>query len=337
MIATSPQIQAASRIPLRSLQVYAPSILTDARLASINEQLVASGARLPAGARPRRLAKTPVDPRGALQLETIRLSDGPAPGAKGDTYLDIPTLTIVLPDGATSVGSAAIVAPGGGYRGLASGHEGRQVADWLAAHGIAAFVLSYRLTPSGYTHPAQLDDAHRAIRWVRAHASQFGIAPNHIGMIGISAGGHLTAMASTLFDDGTPNASDPIDRESDRLNFAAVIYGPTLVDTSTGFGAALAGPRPSPRRRGELNLAHNVSDNTPATFMFYTTTDELVSPVNGTAYYDALHAHNIPAELHVFAEGRHGLGLAMTDPALSVWPDLFATWLRGRGMMAAAR
>ncbi|MDX2276657.1 MAG: alpha/beta hydrolase [Hyphomonadaceae bacterium] len=336
VLATNPQIRQANGVALRALQAYLPAQLTNETLAAVNRQLLESGARRQpgAGAHP---VQAVVDARAALQLETIRLWEGRAPGATGDAPTDTPTLTIVAPDGATNFGSAVIVAPGGGYQALATGHEGRQVADWFAAHGVTAFVLTYRLTPSGYSHPAQLDDARRAIRWVRAHASEYGIDPNRIGMIGFSAGGHLTAMASTISEDGDPQALDPVERVSSKLDFAAVIYAPTMIDASTALGEALsralAGRWPSAQTRRQLNPAQNVTENTPPTFLLYTSTDPVVPPRHGTAYYDALREHGVPAELHVFADGRHGLGLAMGDATLSAWPQLLATWLRERGIV----
>src|SRR5260370_21486894 len=125
-----------------------------------------------------------MDPRDNLTLKTERLWTGEAPGALGDRPQDIPTLTILTPGELTDLGTAIIGAQGGGYQALATSLEGRQVADWFAAHGVTAFVLTYRLVTSDYAHPTQLLDAKRAIRWVRAHARDYGISPKRIGMIG---------------------------------------------------------------------------------------------------------------------------------------------------------
>ena len=332
VIADSPQIAAARDIPFRALARYAPTLLTEAKLAAISEDLartpaaVASGKRKPAAA-------VSYDPRIALSLKTVRLWEGDAPGAKGKGPDDTPTLTIVGPDGATSFGSAVIVAPGGGYQALASGLEGRQVADWFAAQGVTAFVLSYRLVPFGYAHPTQLLDAQRALRWVRAHADEFGVNPGRIGMIGFSAGGHLTAMASTQFDAGNPAAPDPIERVSSRPDFAVLGY--PAIDLA-GDGANRLGlvTKDTPKRMvAQLRPAENVRSETPPTFIFHTTTDELVPARNATSYYDALVKAGIPVELHIFANGRHGMGLGMTDATLSVWPSLLRTWLEGIGMI----
>ena len=333
VIVASPQISQARGMSLRSIAHYIPALLTEERMAEINADLARTPGAIASGAAPRALTPLPADPSAAFRLQTIRLWEGRAPGAASDRPADIPTLTMVGTDGAAAWGTAVIIAPGGGYQALATGHEGRQVADWFAAHGITAFVLTYRLTPHGYRHPAQLLDAQRAIRWVRAHAADYGIDPNRIGMIGFSAGGHLTAMASTSFDPGNPAASDPIERVSSRPDFAVLGY-PAIDIGARGWNAlGLAGANPTEATKRALSPALNVTARTPPTFIFHTTTDELVSPRNATLYYDALRAANVPAELHIFGEGRHGLGLAMTDPALSVWPSLLRAWLQGRGFI----
>jgi acetyl esterase/lipase len=333
VLVDSPQIDQAHDLSLRSIAVYAPTILTKERLQAINEALARTAGAVSSG-KPRPQIAAPVaDTRIALTLKTVPLWEGPAPGALGDKSVDIPTLTIVAPDGAVSFGTAVIVAPGGAYQNLASGMEGRQVADWFAAHGVTAFVLRYRLSPYGYHFPVQLEDSKRAIRWVRAHAGEFGVDPRRIGMIGFSAGGHLTAMTETLFDAGDPKVSDPIDRVSSRPDFAVLAYAPTEWNAEFQSDTSLVGPETSQALLRELSPVQNVSAQTPPTFIFQTTTDELVSPLNATKYYDALLAAKVPVEMHIFAAGRHGLGLGMTDPALSVWPSLLETWLNGIGMI----
>ncbi len=338
VLLSSAQIEQARGLSLRALQQFAPMVVTDDKLDAINAELAQrkvagsiesiQAAEVAAAAREAAF-------REALTLVTIPLWEHGAPGAKGTQPSDIPSLTIVRPDGATSFSTAVIVAPGGGYQALAMGHEGRQVADLLAAQGITAFILRYRLCPYGYQHPTQLHDAQRAIRWVRAHAEEYGIDPRRIGMLGFSAGGHLTAMTSTLFDDGNPAASDPVDRMSSRPDFAVLGYAPVDLPKSA-IRDCFVGPEPSEKVLREISPAGNVSAATPPTFIFHTTSDELVPSLNATRYYDALIAANVPAELHIFAEGRHGLGLAMTDPVLAIWPTLLANWLRASNLTGSA-
>jgi acetyl esterase/lipase len=333
ILVNNPQIAQASALSLRSLAQYVPTLLTPEKLIAIDAEL----ARTP-GAVATANSPQPVgglsDPRIALDLRTVRLWEGRAPGATGERPQDVPTLTVVGTDGAPSFGTAVIVAPGGGYKGLATGLEGRQVADWFAAQGVTAFVLTYRLTPFGYHHPSQLQDAQRAIRWVRAHADDYGIDPHRVGMIGFSAGGHLTAMAETLFDAGDPGAADPIERESSRPDFAVLGYAVTDPD-SMSSGLDVAGPHPTAQTLRALAPVRNVRADTPPTFIFHTSADELVSSPNATRFYDALRAAGVPAEMHIFANGRHGLGLGGSSAALSVWPGLLRTWLEGLGLLGA--
>ena len=147
-----------------------------------------------------------------------------APGAKGDQPADKPTLTISLPERQKAVGTAVVVCPGGGYSGLATDHEGRQIAQWFNSFGVAAFILEYRHRGRGYGHPTPMQDAQRAIRTVRARAAQWKIAPDRIGIMGFSAGGHLASTAGTHFDKGNPASTDPIERVSCRPDFLILCY-----------------------------------------------------------------------------------------------------------------
>lgn len=322
-----PQIEQARALSLRSLQQYVPNLLPDAVLRSIDEELSRTpGAVHSANSTPP-VAHVQQSPRLALELRTVPLWPDRAPGALGTGPQDIPTLTIVGPDGAPANGTAVIVAPGGGYQTLATGQEGRQVADWFAAHGITAFVLTYRLASAGYKHPVQLHDAQRAIRWVRAHARDYGITPERIGMIGFSAGGHLTAMTETLFDEGNAQAADPVDRVSSRPDFAILVYAGIDLGARGWHATGLVGPNPDEATQRQLSPAMNVTARTPPTFIFHTTTDETVDVDNAIVMYRALNTAHIPVEMHVFARGRHGLGFGMTEPTLRIWPALLESWL----------
>jgi len=333
LLANSPQIAAARNLPLRAIAQYAPTVLTDPIMKQIDSELARTPGAVASG---KVLEKAvPIDPREALTLKTIPLWEGKAPGALGDRPQDMPTLTVVTPGETTSFGTGVIVAPGGGYQALASGLEGRQVADWFAAHGVTAFVLTYRLTSYGYTHPTQLTDAKRAIRWVRAHAQDYGINPARIGMIGFSAGGHLTAMAETQFDAGKVQANDPVERVSSRPDFAVLSYAAIDLPGNRWDARGLIGPKLTPEQLDQLKPADHVRADTPPTFLWTTTTDELVPPDNSTKMYNALIAAKVPAELHIFARGRHGMGLGMTDPALSVWPTLLQNWLEDQALIGA--
>jgi acetyl esterase/lipase len=262
---------------------------------------------------------------------------GPAPMAEGTAEIDVPTLTAYIP-AQNPTKTAVIIAPGGGYQHLSMEKEGSDCAKWLNAHGVAGFVLKYRLGAK-YHHPAELADAQRAIRTVRAEAAKYGIAPDHIGMWGFSAGGHLTATAGTLFDQGPPASADAIDRESARPDFLILAYPVITMEepyVHKGSLKYLLGDTPDPAQVQLLSAEKHVTAKTPPTFLYTTTDDGTVPVMNSVMFYSTLVANKVPAEIHIFAHGPHGTGLAQTFPDLKGWPDLLATWMRARGMMGPA-
>jgi len=269
--------------------------------------------------------------------KTVLLWPNGAPGAQGDEYIDKPSLTIYLPKGENATKTGVVVAPGGGYQHLAIEKEGEQYALWLNAHGVAAFVLKYRLGPK-YHNPIELDDAQRAIRMVRANAAEWGVAPDHVGMWGSSAGGHLAATAGTHFDAGNPSAADPIDREGCRPDFLILAYPVITLEAPyahTGSRKYLLGDDPDPALVASLSAETQVTKDTPPTFLFATTDDKTVPVMNSVMFYEALVKAGVPAEMHLFHHGAHGAGLAAANPELSVWPDLLIKWMRERGYAAA--
>ena len=256
------------------------------------------------------------------------------PLAQGTADADIPTLTAYLPT-INPTGTAVVIAPGGGYRTLALDHEGADVAHWMNDHGVAAFVLKYRLGPR-YSYPAQLDDAQHAIRSVRAQAASLGLNLHRIGIMGFSAGGHLAALAGTLYDGGL-QTGDAIDRTSSRPDFLILAYpvitmlGPYV---HAGSRAALLGNTPTPALLDTLSPEKHVNKQTPPTFLFATSDDRVVPVQNSVLFYQALLAAGVPAEMHLFAHGAHGAGLAGDQPLLAAWPALLAGWMRSRDYMA---
>ncbi|MGH9658911.1 MAG: alpha/beta hydrolase [Bryobacteraceae bacterium] len=253
-----------------------------------------------------------------------------APGALGGEDIDRPSLTAYLP--AQRNGQAVVVCPGGGYRALAMDHEGRQIALWLNSQGIAAFVLKYRLGPR-YRHPAMIQDAQRAIRTVRAGATGLGLDPRRIGIWGFSAGGHLASTAATRFDAGTPASPDPIERVSSKPDFAILAYPVisfTTEWTHRGSLSNLLGPNPDPKLVEEMSSEKRVTAQTPPTFLFHTSEDKGVPPENSVLFYLALRKAGVPAEMHIYERGPHGVGLAPADLALSSWGARLADWLRRR-------
>jgi acetyl esterase/lipase len=258
-----------------------------------------------------------------------------APGALGAEAVDQPRITVYLAPAEKATGAAVVVCPGGGYAVVAADHEGKQVAEWLNSLGVSAFVLQYRLGPR-YHHPAPLQDAQRAIRMVRAGAEDWGVDPARIGILGFSAGGHLASSAATHFDDGDPATADPIDRQPCRPDFAVLCYPVISLGTvavHSGSRKNLLGEEPDPALVWEMSSELQVTPRTPPTFLFHTDDDAAVPVENALLFFQAMKRAGVPGELHVFAHGRHGVGLAPDDPVLSVWPELCARWMEGLGLL----
>jgi acetyl esterase/lipase len=262
---------------------------------------------------------------------------GAAPGAQGTQDEDQPTLApYVVPQG-RGTGTAVIVCPGGAYSHLSMDREGDQVARWLNSIGVTAFVLKYRLGPK-YHHPVELGDAQRAIRTVRYKAADLRVLPDRIGIMGFSAGGHLASTAGTHFDAGNASAADPIDRVSSRPDFLVLCYPVVTFGQFAHRGSvqALLGDNPDPKLVENLSNELQVTAQTPPTFLFHTTSDSTVPVENSVQFYMALRKAGVPAEMHIYERGPHGVGLAPTDAVLSTWMARLADWLRVRGLLNAA-
>jgi len=301
--------------------------------------VLAAGLALVPSARP----GTAQDPYEITKVDTahgnreyhLLWPDG-VPGAVGTEPVDRPRITVYLAPPDTATGAAVVVCPGGGYGALASDHEGKQVAEWLNSLGVSAFVLQYRLG-TRYHHPAPLQDAQRAIRMVRTRGAEWGVAPDRIGILGFSAGGHLASSAATHFDDGDPEAEDPVERAGSRPDFAVLCYpviSLTTVAVHSGSRRNLLGEEPDPTLVWEMSSELQVTPRTPPTFLFHTDDDPGVPVENSLLFFQAMKRAGVPGELHVFAHGRHGVGLAPDDPALSEWPRLCARWLEGLGLLS---
>jgi acetyl esterase/lipase len=280
-------------------------------------------------------AAQPLPPLPIQDGQVIPLWTGPAPGALGSADTDIPTITVYLPRTVRANTPAMVVCPGGGYGALASNHEGRQVANYLNSLGMAAFVLRYRLGPR-YHHPIELGDVQRAIRLVRSHATDWRLDPARIGIMGFSAGGHLAMTASTWFDNGAAGAADAVDRAGSRPDFAVLGYpviSMTEEWTHKGSRTNLLGEKFDPELAKSLSGERAITKETPPTFLFQTNEDTAVPAENSVYYYLALRKAGVPAEMHVFERGPHGVGLGNDDAALSEWSKLLANWLRGHNVI----
>ncbi len=277
-----------------------------------------------------------VDAATAAEPTTILLWPHGAPGAKGDTAADRPTLIVSLPQPEKAVGTGVVICPGGGYGTLAMGHEGHDFAHWFNSLGVAAFILDYRHRGKGYGHPAPLQDAQRAIRTVRARASEWGVDPGRIGIIGFSAGGHLASTAGTHFDDGDPNAADPVQRAGCRPDFMILCYAVIALGepyTHRGSQRNLLGPNPDPALVRSLSNEKQVTPQTPPTFLLHTDEDKAVPSENSIMFYLALRRAGVPAEMHIFRTGPHGVGLARDIPGTRAWPRCCQAWMEGRGLL----
>lgn len=263
---------------------------------------------------------------------------GGAPGAKGDSANDKPEVQVYLPDAAKANGTCVVVCPGGGYAMLAMKHEGHDVAVWLNSLGATACVLKYRHHGVGYGHPAPLLDAQRAMRLVRHKGKEWNVDPQRVGILGFSAGGHLASSAATHFDKGNEKGADAVDRLGCRPDFAVLAYPViSFVDACTHQGSKrnLLGADPDPKLVEHYSSERQVTAETPPTFLMHTGDDAGVPVENSLLFYAALRKHKVPAELHVYAHGQHGLGLAPGVSSVSAWPEACAQWLRTRKLLDA--
>jgi acetyl esterase/lipase len=286
------------------------------------------------------LAEAPAPNRdAALGMETFRLWQTRAPQATGDSPDEVPTLTLFRPQQGQENGTAVIIAPGGGYFGLSSILEGRDVASWFTAHAITAFVLTYRVGLKARL-PIPLLDGARAVRLVRANAARWHIAPDRIGMVGFSAGGHLAASVAGLATAGDTRSADPVEQVSSRPDFEVLGYPWLEATTVDAQGNSpycrFARSSCNPADYARYHPVELVTDSFPPTFIYHTTADTVVKADGSLKFYQALVAHHVPVEMHIFANGAHGTGLGGADPALSHWPELLAEWLRGMGLLDQA-
>jgi acetyl esterase/lipase len=271
-------------------------------------------------------AAPPADPAKVATTQEapwVNLWPGKAPHALGEEKADTPALQIFLPVAGTATGSAIVVCPGGGYGHLAP-HEGGKIGQWLAENGVTAFVLRYRLAPK-YHYPAEIEDGQRAVRFVRAHAADYGIDPHRIGIIGFSAGGHLTSSVATHYTAGDPKSEDPVDRVSSRPDLHIVIYpvikmvGP---DSHAGSRKNLLGPEPDPKLMELFSNEKQVTKDTPPAFVVHSVTDKTVPVSNSDAYVEALRLAGVEYVYVRIDHGPHGFGL--TDD----WAKPCIDWLR---------
>ncbi len=280
-----------------------------------------------------------VSPSGLLRAEDpplpprVALWEGPAPVGDGTSDSKNAFFTVHKP--AKPNGTAIVICPGGGYGGLVTGAEGHGIARWLGKHGITGITLEYRL-PAGRTEVPLLD-AQQALRTARAHAAEWGIRKDRIGIMGFSAGGHLAASASTLFDSGDPKAADLVARESCRPDFTLLVY-PVISMGPAGHGgsrANLLGANPVSALIERFSAEKQVSKLTPPAYVAHAVDDRAVPIENARLYAAALKAHQVPAHLLELPSGDHGLN-GYQGPMWDAWQTGSLAWLAERGFIPAA-
>jgi len=274
-------------------------------------------------------------PSPAAQHQPVPLWPNGAPGSEGKTAPEVvtlinadgehtvtsinqPSITPYLVRGSKSPVAAVIVAPGGGHSLLSIDHEGYDVAKWLSGHGVAAFVLKYRLAKEkGSTYTVEgdaLPDMQRAIRLVRSRAAEWGIDPDRVGVMGFSAGGELATMAAFRFDSGNPAASDPIDKLSDKPTFEALMYPGGLSPEAI---AKVTKEMPPAFLLCGADDRENIAQLLPELFV-------------------AMKKAGVSAELHEYAGVGHGFGLRLSQHgAVADWPQVFLEWMETKGFLRA--
>ena len=264
------------------------------------------------------------------QQAAVRLWPDQAPGALGTEERDIPTVTPFLVRSNLPT-PAVVVLPGGGYGGHAQ-HEGRDYALWLNQQGLSAFVVKYRLGSHGYRHPIMLQDAARAVRLVRARSAEWDVDATRVAIIGSSAGGHLASTLLTQFDLGNPESTDAVERLSSRPDLGILCYPVITMGEYTHGGSKtnLLGPNPEPALVELLSNELQVKKTTPPCFVWHTWEDKAVRVENALIFAGALQKAGVPFDLHIYQQGRHGIGINDKPPFANPhpWTRDLLFWLR---------
>jgi acetyl esterase/lipase len=269
---------------------------------------------------------------GAKDIGPERLEDGRL------FNVSVPALTVYPPAVDRANGTAVIICPGGGYGRLAVDREGEQTARWLNTLGVTGFVLTYRLAEFG--HPAPLQDVLRAVRLVRSQAARYHIRPDHIGVMGFSAGGHVAASAGTLFDHALGRTGADLDRVSARPDFLVLMYPVITMDgpsAHAGSREGLLGRHPAAADVALMSVERQVTAGTPPTLLIHTQDDAVVPVGNSILFYEALTRAGVPADMYLFQHGEHGMGMRPGLGTASGWPQRAEEWLRMRALVDPAR
>jgi acetyl esterase/lipase len=268
----------------------------------------------------------PCQARDGEKVDSDRLPLWSSAVPVGDGSSDSTNAFITVHRAESPNGAAVVICPGGGYGGLVTGAEGHGIAKWVNGHGVTGIVLEYRL-PKGRSQVPLLD-AQRALRTVRFNATEWGIDPKRIGIIGFSAGGHLASTAGTHFDRGDDASTDPIEKLSCRPDFMILVYPVITMDSSTHAGsrANLLGKEPTPELVKLFSNETQVTAETPPSFLTHAADDKVVVPDNSLHFYEALVAHGVPAKYLALPSGGHGLN-GYQGPMWDAWQTQSLEWL----------
>ncbi len=267
---------------------------------------------------------------GTFGPERVRApSEAPTMDAQWITSVTKPVIAVFRPMSDKRNGAAILVCPGGGYWNLAWDLEGEEVAAWLNSVGVTAAVLKYRVPrrpgePEALPAHGPLLDAQRALRLLRSRAADWMIDPKRLGILGFSAGGHLAIAAATHFDQPAYDPIDAIDQTSCRPDFAVAVYPGYLIEQ---------GPAGVEIHKNRLAPYIRIPSGTPPVLLVHASDDPVAGPENSLAMYQALTHANVPAELHVYAEGGHGFGVRKSTRPCSTWTERCVAWLKSQGLL----
>lgn len=259
------------------------------------------------------------------------------PKAKSGIYkiaqIQNPTLEVFEPAKPNKNGKSVIICPGGGYHSVAYDWEGTDVAKWFNSIGVTAFVLKYRMPNSAsvkVSYEAPLQDAQRAIRYVRENSDAYGIEKNKIGIMGFSAGGHLASTLGTQFDKTNNFKESDLDLVSAKPDFMILVYPVVTMKedfTHKGSRKSLLGTNPTSKLVTQFSNELQVTSETPTTFIVHASDDKAVPVENSLQLYKSLNDHNIETEMHIYPYGGHGFGMAIHRGRLQTWTNRLEEWL----------
>lgn len=253
------------------------------------------------------------------------------------THIHRPMLVKYAPPAGKANGTAVVYAAGGGYVRVAVGVNGGEVTTWLNSLGITVFVLKYRHVD--YGQPAPLQDALRAVRMLRSHAADWGLKADRIGMLGGSAGAHLTASSGTLFDAPEGKTGAALDSVSGRPDFLVLIFPVITMEdpfVNAGSRRALLGENPSAELKKRWSVDQQVTAATPPTFLIHSSEDTTAVVENSLLFYQAMRRAKAPIEMHLYPKGPHGSGMAPALGPTALWPKHCEAWMRFNGWLPAS-